>query len=60
MKKMEFKVTLTVMDHVRFADAKDYILEAAETWGGQRHPDDSFFNMHGKVKVTRITKKAVQ
>jgi hypothetical protein len=60
MKKMEFKVTLTVVDDARFADAKDYILEAAETWGGQRHPDDPFFNMHGRVKVARITKKATQ
>jgi hypothetical protein len=54
MKKMEFKVTLTVSDDVRFADAKDYILDAVEIWGGQRHPDDDFFDMHGKVKVVRL------
>jgi hypothetical protein len=54
MKKMEFKVTLTLPDGVRFADAKDYILEAVETWGGQRDPDDDFFNMYNKVKVVRL------
>ena len=59
MKKMEFKVTLTLPDDVRFADAKDYILEAVETWGGQRHPDEDFFDMYGKVKAVRlITRKA--
>jgi hypothetical protein len=57
MKKIEFKVTLTVSDDVRFGDAKDYILEAVETWGGQRHPDDDFFGMRGKVKVVRLIRR---
>ena len=57
MKKMEFKVTLTLPDDVRFADAKDYILEAVETWGGHRDPHYDFFDMYGKVKVVRLIRR---
>jgi hypothetical protein len=57
MKKMEFKVTLTLLDGVRFADAKDYILEAVETWGEHRDPHLDFFDMYDKVKVVRLIRR---
>lgn len=31
--------------------AVEYVKEAVETWGGQRHPDDPFFPTNIKVVV---------
>ena len=58
MKEIGFKVVLKVEDDLPVRYAQDFILEVFEKWGSEGHPGDPFFGMHGKVKVTRITKKS--
>jgi hypothetical protein len=57
MKETEFKVTLTDAGDVWVGYAKDYILKAGETWGGEREPHFDFFDMDGKVKVVRLIRR---
>jgi hypothetical protein len=53
----QFLVTVKTKEPVLVIEALDYIQEAVETWGGQRHPDDPFFPSNlEEVIVQRIIK----
>ena len=43
MREMTFSVKLRVPDEATVAEVREYIRDAVETWGGQRHPDDVLF-----------------
>ena len=61
--KFEAKITFSI-DGVDNLDAYDkrqlreFVIDALETWGGQRHPEDWLFGSLEKVRMTGI--KAVR
>lgn len=38
-------------------ELKEFIADALESWGGQRHPDDWLFGSLEKVKVLNLKRK---
>jgi hypothetical protein len=56
MREIVFKVTLKVDDEVAVAEAKEYALDALQSMGGCRHPEDPFFGMQDRVKVVLLTR----
>lgn len=54
MKTFKLEVSVTVPDSVGLRELQSYVREALEAWGGQRHPSDHLFDLHGQVKVRTL------
>ena len=57
--KKQFVVTMDVPEGCPLDYVKEYIKDAVDCWGGQRHPDDYLFtaNWNNNVKVTSRRKR---
>lgn len=58
MKRVTLTVSLTVLDEVTAAEVREYVREAVEVWGGQRHPDDPLFST--EIKDVRVSNRAIK
>ena len=50
----KFIVTVKLPPGATIREVQQYIKEACEAWGGQRHPDDPLFSMWDRITVKPI------
>lgn len=54
-KTLTFKVTAKVWNSVSEAELREYMQDALDSWGGQRHPDDHLFSREDhSFKIVRF------
>lgn len=52
--KHKLELEFEVNESVEFSYVREFIIDALETWGGQKHPNDELFGSLEKVKVKRF------
>lgn len=57
MRKRKFVVRLEIDKEISDEDIIEYIQEAVEVWGGQRHPDDDLFTGNWDTDSVEVSKK---
>lgn len=50
------ELSFELNERVSFEAVKEFIIDALECWGGQRHPDDPLFGSLEKVRVKKVPK----
>lgn len=52
--KIKLELSFEVNEAVELSYVREFIIDALESWGGQRHPDDPLFGSLEKVSVKRL------